>query len=333
MLTVGFIGLGHMGGPVATRIQAAGFPMVVCDLQDDAVRPFLERGARRAASPALVASQVDVTFTAVPMPSDVETVAVGPGGILEGIREDGVYVDISTSSPLLVRRLEPGFLEKKAWVMDAPVGSGQPATRAPGVHEIMAGGDYAVFERVRPVFEAYGDQIIYAGDLGSGCVCKLVHQLIGSGFSQVIAEGLTLGVKAGVDLRIVWEAVRRGLAGRLHTLHEGVPATVFNGRYTEPSTFTLSLLRKDVGLATELARRLDVPMPVSSLVEQILIASVNRGWGGGSAYTVTFQLQEEAAGVQLRLPGIDAREAARYISTNPDTGYLTAPAILSTQTN
>lgn len=210
--------------------------------------------------------------------------------------------------------------------MDAPVGAGQPGARNSGVHEVMAGGERAVFERIRPVFEAYGDQIIHTGDLGSGCVCKLVHQLIGSGFSQVIAEGLTLGVKAGVDLRIVWEAVRRGLAGRLHTLHQGVPATVFNGRYTEPSSFTLSLLRKDVGLATELARSLDVPMPVSSLVEQMLIQSVNRGWGEGAAYTVTFQLQEEAAGAQLRLPGIDAGEATRYISTNPETGYLTAPA-------
>lgn len=329
MLTVGFIGLGHMGGPVATHIQAAGFPMVVCDLREEAVRPFVERGASRASTPAEVASLADVTFTAVPMPADVERVAVGPDGILDGIRADGVYVDISTSSPSLLRSLEPRFREKHAWVMDAPVGGGQPG-RKPGIHEIMAGGEPAIFERIRPVFEAYGDQIIYTGQLGSGCVCKLVHQLIGSGFSQVIAEGLTLGAKAGVDLRIVWEAVRRGLAGRLHTLHQGVPATVFNGRYTEPSTFTLSLLRKDVGLATELARSLGVPMPVSSLVEQILIQSVNRGWGDGAAYTVTFQLQEEAAGVQLRLPGIDAQEAASYISTNPETGYLTAPELLAT---
>lgn len=323
MLTVGFIGLGRMGGPVAAHIQKAGFPMVVCDLSEEAVRPFFERGARRGASPAEVAGQVDVTFTAVPMPADVERVAVGPNGILDGIRAGGVHVDISTSSPLLLRRLEPRYRDKQAWLMDAPVGAGQASDRARGIHEVMAGGDPAIFERVKPVFETYGDQIIYTGELGTGCVCKLIHQLIGSGFSQVIAEGLTLGVKAGVDLRIVWEAVRRGLAGRLDTLHQGVPATVFNGRYTEPSIFSLSLLRKDVGLATELARSVDVPMPVSSLVEQILIESVNRGWGAGAAYTVTFQLQEEAAGVSLRLAGIDPQEAARYISTNPDTGYLT----------
>src|SRR5206468_2070878 len=98
-----FVGLGQMGGPVAANIQEAGFPMMVCDLRDEAVKPFLDRGARRGTTPAEVASQVDVTFTAVPMPSDVERVAIGPNGILEGIREDGVYVDISTSSPLLLR--------------------------------------------------------------------------------------------------------------------------------------------------------------------------------------------------------------------------------------
>ena len=104
MQTVGFIGLGKMGAPVATRIQESGFPMVVFDLDEAATRPFLERGARLASSAAEVASLADVTFTAVPMPKDVEAVAIGREGVIEGIREDGVYVDISTSSPLLFKK-------------------------------------------------------------------------------------------------------------------------------------------------------------------------------------------------------------------------------------
>ena len=104
MLRVGFIGLGAMGGPVATLIQKAGFPMVVCDLREEAMQPFVERGARKAATPAEVASHVDVTFTAVPMPPDVEKCAIGPEGVLQGICPDGVYIDISTSSPELVVR-------------------------------------------------------------------------------------------------------------------------------------------------------------------------------------------------------------------------------------
>ncbi len=320
MLTVGFIGLGKMGGPVAGHIQKAGFPMVVCDLRDEAVAPFVQGGAQRGASPAEVASRVDVTFTAVPMPSDVEAVAIGKGGIIEGIRKDGVYVDISTSSPTLMQQLGPHFRAKEAWLLDAPVGAGQPPM-VEGIHEVMVGGEQAIFERIRPVFEAYGDQVIYAGALGTGSICKLMHQLIGCGVAQAIAEGLTLGVKAGVDLTVLWEAVRRGLNGRMHILHEQVPQAVFTGRYV-PATFTLSLLRKDLGLATQLGRDLNVPLPVSTLVEQIMVQAVNRGWGDGSGYVVSFQLQEEAAGVSLRVSGIDPKEAARYIATRPETGYL-----------
>ena len=124
-----------------------------------------------------------------------------------------------------------------------------------------------------------------------------------------------------MDLKVLWEAVRRGLNGRMHILHDHVPQSVFTGRY-EPATFTLSLLRKDLGLATALGRELNVPLPVSALVEQILMQALNRGWGNGSGYVVSFQLQEEAAGVQLRLPGIDPKEAAKYIATRPETGYL-----------
>ena len=315
MQTVGFIGLGKMGGPVATRIQESGFPMVVFDLDEAATRPFLERGARLASSAAEVASLADVTFTAVPMPKDVEAVAIGREGVVEGIREDGVYVDISTSSPLLFKKLEPHFLQKKAWIMDAPVGAGQPGFE-PGVHEIMVGGDRATYERIKPVFAAYGDQIVYAGELGSGAVCKLMHQMIGCGVSQAVAEGMTLGVKAGVRPEVVWEAVRRGLVGRMHIMHEQMPQQVFPGRY-EPALFTLSLLRKDLGLATELARHHSVPVPLSSLVEQIAVQAMNRGFGNGSGYTVTFQLQEEAAGVDLRA-SVDAKKAAGYISTHGD---------------
>jgi 3-hydroxyisobutyrate dehydrogenase len=315
MQTVGFIGLGKMGGPVATRIQESGFPMVVFDLDEAATRPFLERGARLASSAAEVASLADVTFTAVPMPKDVEAVAIGREGIVEGIREDGVYVDISTSSPLLFKKLEPHFLQKNAWLMDAPVGAGQPGFE-PGVHEIMVGGDRAIYERIKPVFAAYGDQIVYAGELGSGAVCKLMHQMIGCGVSQAVAEGMTLGAKAGVRPEVVWEAVRRGLVGRMHIMHEQIPQQVFPGRY-EPALFTLSLLRKDLGLATELGRHLNVPLPLSSLVEQIAVQAMNRGFGNGSGYTVTFQLQEEAAGVNLRA-SVDAEKAARYISTRGD---------------
>ena len=315
METIGFIGLGNMGGPVAGHIQRAGFPMVVFDLRDEATRSFAEHGAKVVDSASELARQSDIIITALPMPKDVEQIASGANGILDGIKPGSVFIDISTSPPSLVRRLEPLFSAKGAFVLDAPVASGQPGA-ARGIHEVMVGGDKEIFERAKPVLSAFGDQVLHAGALGSGSICKLVHQVINSTISQAIAEGLTLGVKAGVDTESLWECVRRGMVGRMHVLHVQVPQTVFRNDYAT-DTFTLKLLRKDVGLATALGRELDVPLPLANLAEQALITGVNRGWGEQSAYTVTFQLQEEAAQVRLRADGIDPQKAAKYILTNP----------------
>src|SRR6266481_2306757 len=303
METVGFIGLGNMGGPVAGHIQRAQYPMVVYDLRDEATRSFRERGATVVDSAAALARQSDVIITALPMPEDVEKVASGRGGIIEGIRPGSVFVDISTSPPSLMRRLEPLFRANGASVLDAPVASGQP------------GGEQAIFERVQPILSTFGDQVLYAGPLGSGNICKLMHQMIGAAISQAIAEGLSLGVKAGVEAKTVWDCVRRGMVGRMHVLHYQVPQTVFRGTF-ETETFPLKLLRKDVRLATDLGRELNVPLPLANIAEKILAEGVNRGWGDKAAYTVTFLLQEEAAGVKIRATGVDPDRAAKYISTH-----------------
>lgn len=316
MQTVGFIGLGRMGGAVARHIQKAGFPMVVHDLREEEASPFIREGAEFVQSGAEVARRSDVTFTALPMPSDVEAVAVGPNGVLDGIKPDGVYVDISTSSPRLMRHLESQFRARGAWMLDSPVGGGRPGS-AQGIHEVMVGGERAIFERVKPVFAAYGDQIIYTGGIGTASVCKLMHQTIGAGVSRIVAEGLTLGAKAGVEPRIVWECVRRGLVGRMHIMHDGIPRSVFPDVH-EPAIFTLTLLKKDVGLALDLAHELEVPVPMTELAAEGLAEAMERGWHDASAYTVTFRLQEEAAGVALRAEGVDPTESARYISTHGD---------------
>jgi 3-hydroxyisobutyrate dehydrogenase-like beta-hydroxyacid dehydrogenase len=180
----------------------------------------------------------------------------------------------------------------------------------------MVGGDKEIFKRAAPVLRAFGDQVLHAGPLGSGSICKLVHQMVNSTISQAIAEGLTLGVKAGVDTKALWECVRRGMVGRMHVLHVQVPQTVFRNNF-ETDTFPLKLLRKDVGLATALGRELNVPLRLANIAEQNLMEAANRGWSDKAAYTVTFLLQEEAANVELRAD-IDAEQAEKYISTHPD---------------
>jgi 3-hydroxyisobutyrate dehydrogenase-like beta-hydroxyacid dehydrogenase len=313
--TVGFIGLGSMGAGMAGNIVKAGYSLVVHDVRAAAVRPFAALGARVAGSPAEVAGQADVIVTSVPGPREVEAVGVGPGGILEGIRPGGVWVDTSTSRPALIRRLEPAFRAKGAHVLDAPVSGGKTGAATRNL-AVMVGGERAVFERVRPILDAFGDKVFYAGTIGAGLVCKLAHNMVGHSIRQALAEALTLAVKAGVEVEAAWECIRRGALGRMVYLHEGLPRTVFRDHY-DPPTFTLALAAKDVALATELGRELDVPLPITSLAEQVAIAAMARGWGDLDN-NVVFRLQEEAAGVEVRAPGIDPERAARFISTHPE---------------
>ena len=165
METVGFIGLGNMGGPVAGHIQKAGYPMVVYDIRVEPTRSFSAHGALVADSPAVVARRSDVIITALPTPEDVEQVARGPLGIVEGIKSGAIYIDISTSPPSLIRKLEPLFRDKGAFVLDAPVAPGQPGAER-GIHEVMVGGEQEVFARVKPILRAFGDQILYADHSG-----------------------------------------------------------------------------------------------------------------------------------------------------------------------
>ena len=315
METVGFIGLGNMGGGMAGNIQKAGYPMVVYDLREGATRPFLEGGASLGNSPADVASRCDVTLTSLPGPREVELVSLGAEGVLEGAKPGSVYIDLSTSRPTLIREIEPKFRAKGVHVLDAPVSGGKSGAQSRNL-AVMVGGDKEVFDRVKPLLEAFGDKVFYAGEIGAGSVAKLVHNMIGHGVRQAIAEGMTLGVKAGVDAESLWQCIRRGSLGRMNILHEGMARTLFRGEY-EPASFALNLARKDVGLATELGREFNVPMPVANLAEQIAIEAINRGWGEMDS-SVTFRLQEEQADVEVRAPQVDVQQAAKFITTHPD---------------
>ena len=207
------------------------------------------------------------------------------------------------------------FRQKGAHVLDAPVSGGKTGAIS-GNLAVMVGGDREIYERVKPILDSFGDKVYYAGGIGAGSVAKLVHNMIGHGLQQAVAEGMTLGVKAGVEAEALWECVRRGALGRMHFLHERLPRKIFRGEY-DPPDFALSLSRKDIGLATELAREFDVPMPIAAVAEQIAIQGMVRGWGNLDA-AATFALQEEAANVEVRAPGVDPEKAARFISTNTE---------------
>ena len=315
METVGFIGLGNMGLGMSRNIQRAGYSMVVYDVREEATKPLLEGGARLANSPAEVARLSDVIFTSLPGPKQVEQVATGLEGVLEGIAEGGIYVDLSTSRPTLIRQIEPMFRQKGAHVLDAPVSGGKTGATS-GNLAIMVGGEQEIFERIKPILDSFGDKVFYSGGIGAGSISKLVHNMIGHSVRQAIAEGLTLGVKAGVEPEALWESIRRGSLGQMNILHRGIPSGLLRGEFDDAS-FVLELARKDIGLATELAREYDVPMPFANLAEQIVIQALNRGWGDKDS-SVTFLLQEEAAGVEVRAPQVDTEKAGKFITTHPD---------------
>ena len=296
METVGFIGLGNLGSPMAQNIQRQGYQMVVYDIQEGATKLMLERGARLADSPRQVGEFSDVVFTSLPGPSEVEEVALGLGGIIEGIRPGSVYIDLSTSRPSLIRHIGKQFAQKGAEVIDAPVFGG-PSDAEVHYMIVMPSGDRNVYEKLLPVFEAFADKVVYQGDLGQGSVCKLVLNMMTLSVRQVAAEGLSLGIKSGLNLSALMEAGSRGvLATQADLLNE----TVFSGDF-DTAGFRQALSRKDLGLATELGKEMNVPLPVANIVEQIAIQCTNKGWADKGTQVI-YRLQEEASGIKMRLP-------------------------------
>jgi 3-hydroxyisobutyrate dehydrogenase-like beta-hydroxyacid dehydrogenase len=294
-LKVGFIGLGTMGARMAANLQRAGYQLIVNDIRRAAAEPHLQKGAEWVDTPRQVAEAAEVLFTSLPAPPDVEAVASGENGIISGMRRGGVYFDLSTNSPVLVRRICASFAEHGAYMLDAPV-SGGPRGAASGRLAIWVGGDRDSFDRYKPVLDAIGDQARYVGPIGSATVAKLVHNCAGYMLQRALSEVFTMGIKAGVDPLALWEAVRQGALGRSRTF-DGLAAHFLPANY-DPPDFALRLAHKDVSLATELGHELKVPMPMAELALEELTAALNRGWGERDS-RVAMLLQQERAGVQV----------------------------------
>jgi 3-hydroxyisobutyrate dehydrogenase len=296
-MRIGFIGLGNMGGPMALNLMKAGHTLVVHDVRSEAAAPHLERGAKWAASPRAAAEGAELILTSLPGPPEVEAVALGAQGILPGAGRGAVYADLSTGSPTVIRRLHTEFVAQGVHMLDAPVSGGVWGAQR-GTLQVMVGGDQTVFERVKPVLGAIGDKVGYMGPIGSGTIAKLVHNMIGICTRQVVAEAFTLGVKAGVKPEALLTAVKGGAFGQGLLLSQVLPEVVFKGDF-DTVRFALRLARKDLGLATALAREYDVPMAMAAVAEQVMVEAIARGWGDKDN-AAPWLLQEEKAGVRVR---------------------------------
>ena len=296
-MQLGFIGLGTMGASMAANLQKAGHRLVVQDVRHAAAEPLLAAGALWAATPRQVAEAAEVVFTSLPGPAEVESVALGPDGLLSGIRTGAAFFDLSTNSPTLVRRIHATFAERGAHMLDAPV-SGGPRGARTGKLALWVGGDRTVFDRHKPLLDAMGDQARYVGPIGAGSIAKLVHNCAGYALQCALAEVFTLGVKGGVEPLMLFEAVRQGAVGRRRTF-DGLIDQFLPGIY-DPPAFALRLAHKDVSLAVALGAELSVPMRMANLALAELTEAMNRGWGERDS-RVAMLLQQERAVVNIEV--------------------------------
>ena len=294
-MQIGFIGLGTMGASMAANLQKAGHNLIVHDVRKDAAVQHLAAGAVWADTPRAVAAAAGVIFTSLPGPREVDEVALGGEGLIEGIARDAAYFDLTTNARATVLKVHQAFARKGAFVLDAPV-SGGPRGALTGKLAIWVGGERAAFDRHKVVLGAIGDQPRYIGPIGQATVAKLVHNCTVYAINTALAEAFTMGVKAGVDPLTLFEAIRQGAGGRRRT-YDAMIEQFLPGTY-DPPAFALRLAHKDVSLATALGREVGVPMRLSNLALEEMTEALNRGWGEQDS-RVAMVLQQERAGVKI----------------------------------
>ncbi len=288
---IGFIGLGIMGRPMARNLLKAGYSLIVHSRSRGPVDELVAAGAKAGTSPKDVASRSDVLITMLPNSPDVELVALGKDGIVEGARPGLIYVDMSTISPIVSQKVGQALQAKGVRMLDAPVSGGEKGA-IDGALSIMVGGDQAVFDAVLPVLQAMGKTITLLGPLGFGGFTKLANQIIVAVNLTALGEALTLAKKAGLDRELTLKALAGGLAGS-KCMEQKTPNYVA-GSY-KPG-FKIDLHFKDLGLIMESARTLGVPLPATAVVQELFSALRVKG-RGDLDHSAVITLLEDLAGI------------------------------------
>ena len=291
MERIGFIGLGIMGKPMAGNLIAAGYSLTVHSLGSGPVEELVARGATAAESPREVAAASGVVITMLPDSPDVEAVVLGTDGIVEGIREGALFVDMSTIGPATSRRIAAVLAERGVDAVDAPVSGGEPAAQS-GNLSIMVGGSEDAVDRARPIFDVLGKSTTHIGPAGAGQVAKAANQVVVALTIQAVAEALVLARKAGGDPARVREALLGGFAqSRVLDLHG---QRMLDGNY-DPG-FKLHLHRKDLAIALQLGREEQSPLFATAQAAELMDALLAQG-GGDRDHSALAVLYEQLAGV------------------------------------
>jgi 2-hydroxy-3-oxopropionate reductase len=290
---VGFIGLGIMGKPMARNLMEAGYKLTVYNRSPEKAEELGEEGAAVAGSPREVAEKSDVVITMLPDSPDVERVVAGEDGVLPGIKEGALFIDMSTISPVVTEELAAKVKEKGASMLDAPV-SGGDVGAIEGTLSIMVGGEEADFERARPLFKAMGKTVTHVGPTGAGQVTKAANQVVVALTIEAVSEALVLGAKGGVAPEKILEVLSGGLAG--NKVME-VKREKFLSHNFDPG-FRSELHHKDLGIALSAGREYGVVLPVTALVDQMLLAMKSKGWGGED-HSALLKVIEDLSGHEI----------------------------------
>jgi 2-hydroxy-3-oxopropionate reductase len=270
---IGFVGLGIMGKPMSKNLIKAGHELIVYDVVDAPLKELENAGAKVAHSAKEVAEKSDLIITMLPDSPDVDEAVLGPSGIFDGIKKGSTYIDMSTISPVTSKKLAEAAKAKGVRILDAPVSGGEKGA-IEATLTIMVGGAKDVFDDCLPVFQAMGKNIVYCGGVGSGQVVKACNQILVAGVLEAASEALVLGTKAGVDPETVLKVIAGGYAMRVLDARGSL---ILKGDF-RPG-FKTKLHYKDLGIALSAGSEYGVPLPVTSLIHEMMGAM--KVWGRG----------------------------------------------------
>lgn len=286
-MKIAWIGLGTMGRPMASNLRRAGWAVTVHNRSRDREQPLVELGAQQAASPGEAAREAQVVVTCVSDTPDVEEVLLASNGVIHTAQPGTVVVDMSTISPSASRRIASRLAERGIDFLDAPVSGGSEGAQH-GTLSIMVGGDAAVLERVRSVLTVLGRTLTHVGPVGAGQLTKAINQIIVAGTYWSVAEGMALGLKAGLDMDQVVQAVGGGAAGSWAIANRS--RNMIHNEY--PLGFRVRLHQKDLRIALEAARELGVTLPVAAWVDQVETGLIARGFGDEDVSAIARAVRE-----------------------------------------
>ena len=273
-MNLGFVGLGNMGYPMALNLTKAGHKLTVYDLSTEAVQRMVEAGATPASRLADVASAGQIVLTSLPTPMAVESVYLGPGGLIEGATSGQLFVDLSSISPVLSKKMASSFAEKGAAVLDAPVSGGVTGARAATL-AVMVGGDPEAFRQVEPVLKTIGKNVFHVGPIGTSSTIKILNQLLVGINNIAITEMINLGRHAGMDMKLVEEIIKVS-AGWSRLFETEFPRAMARDFDTG---FAIDLMAKDLRLARDLAVELGTELPVAEKVLSVFEEASRAGMG------------------------------------------------------